>query len=88
MPDLRVYVRSGFFILLCIGDCIMNLSKLEADIQIKQDILSFIENGGTIKVGKAKAVRKCQTFRNNKYSIFNMGHQASLTGRRNFVGRI
>ena len=51
----------------------MNLSKLVADIQTKQDILSFIENGGTIKVGKAKAVRKCQTFRNNKYSAFNLG---------------
>ena len=64
----------------------MNLSKLEADIQIKKDILSFIEQGGNIKVGKTRAVRKCQTFRNNKYSIFNMGHQASLNGRRNFKG--
>lgn len=53
----------------------MNISKLVADIQIKQDILSFIENGGTIKVGKAKAVRKCQTFRNNKYTVYNIGHQ-------------
>ena len=36
----------------------MNLSKLEADIQIKKDILSFIEQGGTITVGKARKIRK------------------------------
>lgn len=66
----------------------MNLSKLQADIQLKQDILSFIEQGGMIKVGKTKAVRKCQTFRNNKYSIFNMGHQASILGNRNFRAEV
>ena len=53
----------------------MNLSKLEADIQIKKDILAFIEQGGVVKVGKTRAVRKCQTFRNNKFSMYNMGHQ-------------
>ena len=56
----------------------MNLSKLEADIQIKKDILSFIEQGGTIKVGKTKSVRKCQTFRNNKFTVYNMGHQKAV----------
>ena len=53
----------------------MNLSKLEADIQIKKDILAFIEQGGTIQTGKVRKVRKCQTFRNNKFSVYNMGHQ-------------
>ena len=53
----------------------MNLSKLKADIQIKKDILAFIEQGGTITMGKTKSVRKCQTFRNNKYTVYNMGHQ-------------
>lgn len=66
----------------------MNISKLEADIQIKKDILAFIEAGGMVKVGKTKVVRKCQTFRNNKYSIFNMGHQASIIGNRNFRGEV
>ena len=56
----------------------MNLSKLEADIQIKKDILSFIEQGGNIKVGKPRKVRKCQTFRNNKFSVYNMGHQKAV----------
>ena len=56
----------------------MNLSKLEADIQIKKDILSFIEQGGVVKVGKTRAVRKCQTFRNNKFSVYNMGHQKAV----------
>ena len=56
----------------------MNLSKLEADIQIKKDILSFIEQGGTITVGKARKIRKCQTFRNNKFSVYNIGHQKAV----------
>ena len=57
----------------------MNTKKLEADIELKKDILAFIENGGTIKVGKAKAVRKCQTFRNNKYTVYNIGHQRACS---------
>ena len=56
----------------------MNLSKLEADIQIKKDILSFIEQGGVVKVGKPRKVRKCQTFRNNKFSVYNIGHQKAV----------
>ena len=29
MPDLRVYVRSGFFILLCNGGCVITKSRDE-----------------------------------------------------------
>ena len=58
--------------------------KLKADIQIQKDILEFINNGGTIKVAKTRNKVKCQTFRNNKYSIANQGHQASITGKYGF----
>jgi hypothetical protein len=54
----------------------MNISKLQADIQLKQDILNFLNEGGAVKVCKASKPRKSEvTFRNNKYTIFNMGHQ-------------
>ena len=59
-------------------------AKLKADIQIQKDILAFINNGGTIKVAKSRNKVKCQTFRNNKYSIANQGHQASITGKYGF----
>jgi hypothetical protein len=59
-------------------------AKLKADIQIQKDILAFINNGGTIKVAKRRNKVKCQTFRNNKYSISNTGHQASITGKYGF----
>jgi len=58
--------------------------KLKQDIQIQKDILDFLNNGGRIITAKPRNKVKCQTFRNNKYSVFNMGHQASITGRRNF----
>ena len=38
----------------------------------------------TIKVAKSRNKVKCQTFRNNKYSIANQGHQASITGKYGF----
>ena len=54
----------------------MNISKLQSDIEIKQDILNFLNEGGTVKVCKAAKPRKSEvTFRNNKYTVFNMGHQ-------------
>ena len=54
----------------------MNISKLQADIQIKQDILNFLNEGGNVKVCKAAKPRKSEvTFRNNKYTVYNMGHQ-------------
>ena len=59
-------------------------AKLKADIQIQKDILEFINNGGHIKVAKTRNKVKCQTFRNNKYSISNKGHQASITGKYGF----
>jgi len=59
-------------------------NKILADIQCQLDILEFLKAGGTIKTGKTRAQRKTTTFRNNKYSIYNMGHQAAVTGRRNF----
>ena len=58
--------------------------KIKQDIQIQKDILAFINNGGTIKVAKSRNKVKCQTFRNNKYSIANQGHQASITGKYGF----
>ena len=62
----------------------MNTKKLEADIELKKDILAFIENGGTIVVAKVSSkVRKCQTFRNNKYTVYNIGHQKSCA--RGFI---
>jgi hypothetical protein len=59
-------------------------AKLKADIQIQQDILDYLNNGGHIITAKQRKTHKMTTFRNNKYSIYNMGHQASITGRRNF----
>lgn len=59
-------------------------ARLLADIQIQKDILEFINNGGHIKVAKTRKKVKCQTFRNNKYSISNTGHQASITGKYGF----
>jgi len=59
-------------------------AKLKADIQIQQDILEYLNNGGHIITAKRRNKVKCQTFRNNKYSIFNKGHQASITGKYGF----
>ena len=58
--------------------------KIKQDIQIQQDILDYLNNGGHIITAKQRKTHKMTTFRNNKYSIYNMGHQASITGRRNF----
>jgi hypothetical protein len=58
--------------------------KLKADIQIQQDILDYLNNGGRIITAKTRNKVKCQTFRNNKYSVFNKGHQASITGKYGF----
>ena len=59
-------------------------AKLKADIQIQKDILEFMNNGGMIITAKTRSKVKCQTFRNNKYSIANKGHQASITGKYGF----
>ena len=59
-------------------------AKLKADIQIQQDILDYLDNGGRIITAKRRNKVKCQTFRNNKYSVFNKGHQASITGKYGF----
>ena len=59
-------------------------AKLKADIQIQQDILDYLNNGGHIITAKTRNKVKCQTFRNNKYSVFNKGHQASITGKYGF----
>ena len=59
-------------------------AKLKADIQIQQDILDYLNNGGRIITAKRRNKVKCQTFRNNKYSVFNKGHQASITGKYGF----
>ena len=59
-------------------------NKLKADIQIQQDILDYLNNGGRIITAKTRNKVKCQTFRNNKYSVFNKGHQASITGKYGF----
>jgi hypothetical protein len=59
-------------------------AKLKADIQIQQDILDYLNNGGRIITAKTRNKVKCQTFRNNKYSVFNKGHQASITGKYGF----
>jgi hypothetical protein len=58
--------------------------KLKADIAIQRDILDFLNNGGRIITAKRRNKVKCQTFRNNKYSVFNKGHQASITGKYGF----
>jgi hypothetical protein len=58
--------------------------KIKQDIQIQKDILEFINNGGRIITAKTRNKVKCQTFRNNKYSVFNKGHQASITGKYGF----
>jgi hypothetical protein len=58
--------------------------KLKADIAIQSDILDYLNNGGHIVTAKRRNKVKCQTFRNNKYSIANQGHQASITGKYGF----
>jgi len=58
--------------------------RIKEDIAIQQDILDYLNNGGHIKVAKTRSKVKCQTFRNNKYSISNQGHQASITGKYGF----
>jgi hypothetical protein len=58
--------------------------RLKEDIQIQQDILDYLNNGGRIITAKTRNKVKCQTFRNNKYSVFNKGHQASITGKYGF----
>ena len=58
--------------------------KLIADIQIQKDILDYLNNGGHIITAKRRNKVKCQTFRNNKYSVFNKGHQASITSKYGF----
>ena len=43
------------------------------------DIKQFLEAGGKVIVGKYKKPRKEEkTFRNNKFSVYNMGHQKSV----------
>jgi len=59
-------------------------NKLKADIAIQTDILDYLNNGGHIITAKRRNKVKCQTFRNNKYSIANQGHQASITGKYGF----
>ena len=58
--------------------------KIKQDIQIQKDILDYLNNGGRIITAKTRSKVKCQTFRNNKYSVFNKGHQASITGKYGF----
>ena len=59
-------------------------AKIIADIQIQKDILDYLNNGGHIITAKRRNKVKCQTFRNNKYSVFNKGHQASITSKYGF----
>jgi hypothetical protein len=63
-------------------------NRILADIQCQLDVLEFINGGGRIITAKTRAKRKPTTFRNNKYSIFNMGHQATITGSRNFKASV
>jgi hypothetical protein len=58
--------------------------RIKEDIQIQRDILDYLNNGGHIITAKTRNKVKCQTFRNNKYSVFNKGHQASITGKYGF----
>ena len=58
--------------------------KIKQDIQIQRDILDYLNSGGRIITAKTRSKVKCQTFRNNKYSVFNKGHQASITGKYGF----
>ena len=58
--------------------------RIKEDIAIQQDILDYLNNGGHIITAKRRNKVKCQTFRNNKYSISNQGHQASITGKYGF----
>jgi hypothetical protein len=58
--------------------------RIKEDIAIQRDILDYLNNGGHIITAKTRSKVKCQTFRNNKYSIANQGHQASITGKYGF----
>jgi hypothetical protein len=47
--------------------------KIKQDIQIQQDILDYLNNGGRIITAKPRKQKKLTTFRNNKFSVYNMG---------------
>ena len=51
----------------------MNISKLQADIQIKQDILNFLNEGGVVKVCKAAKPRKSEMVFSSKGAVFTKG---------------
>jgi uncharacterized protein (DUF4415 family) len=48
-------------------------AKIIADIQIQKDILDYLNNGGHIITAKPRKQKRLTTFRNNKYSAYNMG---------------
>ena len=51
----------------------MNISKSKMRDIIQSDIQRFLDNDGTIIVAKQRKKHKLTTFRNNRYSVFNMG---------------
>ena len=51
----------------------MNISKLQSDIEIKQDILNFLNEGGTVKVCKAAKPRKSEMVFSSKGAVFTKG---------------
>ena len=55
----------------------MNISKLKADIQIKQDILDFMKSGGVVKVVKAAKPRKSERAFSLKGAVFTKGRMAA-----------
>ena len=55
----------------------MNISKLQADIQLKQDILNFLNEGGAVKVCKAAKPRKAERAFSLKGAVFTKGRMAA-----------
>lgn len=55
----------------------MNISKLQADIQCKKDILAFVKSGGVVKVVKAAKPRKSERAFSLKGAVFTKGRMAA-----------
>jgi len=67
----------------------MNISKLQADIQLKQDILNFLNEGGAVKVCKASKPRKEEMVFSSKGAVFTKGRmKARFSGYSSVDERI
>lgn len=56
---------------------------------MKQKLIrTYMENGVVVKVYEAAPPRKSEIVKTYKYSIANIGHQATKTGKCNFFASV